>query len=349
MFSSKSVRRSRGSAANTALLGALAIGGGLALLRYAMSQTDYTFRDKVVLVTGGARGLGLLIARKLAAEGAKLVLCSRNTEQLARAKQELGRTGASVMTFRCDVSDQGQVDSMVRQTLEVWRRIDVLINVAGVIQVGPMETMRLDDYREAMETHFWGPLYTINAVLPRMRALGGGRIVNITSIGGRISVPHLLPYSASKFALVGLSEGLRAELAKDSIWVTTVTPGLMRTGSPRNAFFKGQHRIEHAWFALSDALPGASMNAERAASQVVEACRRGQAAITLSLPAMAAFTFHGLFPGLTADLMGLVNRCLPRVGGIGTQRARGYESESAIAPSPLTTLSDRAAERNNEL
>jgi short-subunit dehydrogenase len=223
------------------------------------------------------------------------------------------------------------------------------MNDAGVIQVGPLETMSAKDYRQAMDVHFWGPFHTINAVLPQMKRRGSGRIVNITSIGGRISVPHLLPYSASKFALVGFSEGLRAELAKDGIVVTTVTPGLMRTGSPRNAQFKGQHRAEYAWFAISDSLPGVSMSAERAARQIIEACRHGRSEITLSLPAKIATTIHGLLPGLTADVLGLVNRLLPRAGGIGQRTALGWESESPAAPSVLTTLTERAAARNNEL
>src|SRR5262249_52903527 len=140
----------------------------------------------------------------------------------------------------------------------VWNHfgpIDVLINNAGVIEVGPLETMTLQDFEEAMRTHFWGPVYTTMAVLSEMRYRGGGRIVNISSIGGKVSVPHLVPYCASKFALCGLSEGLRAELAKDNILVTTVIPGLMRTGSPPNATFKGRHREEYAWFSISDALP----------------------------------------------------------------------------------------------
>ena len=89
----------------------------------------------------------------------------------------------------------------------------MLVNNAGIIQVGPLEHMTIDDFEEAMATHFWGPLFTILAALPHMRGRGGRRIVNISSIGGKIAVPHLLPYTASKFALTGLSEGLRAELA----------------------------------------------------------------------------------------------------------------------------------------
>src|SRR5204863_2185868 len=159
--------------------------------------------------------------------------------------------------------------------------IDVLVDNAGIIQVGPLETMTQEDFRRAMNTHFWGPLNTTLAVLPEMRRRKTGRIVNISSIGGKISIPHLVPYSASKFALVGLSEGLRAELAKDGISVTTVCPGLMTTGSPRNAFFKGQNQAEYAWFSISDALPGVAMNAEAAARAIIRACKRGDAEIVL--------------------------------------------------------------------
>src|SRR5262249_29078614 len=143
------------------------------------------------------------------------------------------------------------------------------VNNAGIIQVGPMETMTLADYQEAMRVHYWGPLYTALAVLPQMKQRRAGRIVNITSIGGKVAVPHLLPYVGSKFALVGLSEGLRAELMKDGILVTTVVPGLMRTGSPRNAFFKGQNEAEYAWFKIGDSIPVLTTSAERAARRIV--------------------------------------------------------------------------------
>src|SRR5204863_5194639 len=123
------------------------------------------------------------------------------------------------------------------------------------------------------------PLFTTLSVLPAMRRQGEGRIVNISSIGGKIAVPHLLPYDASKFALTGFSEGLRAELLKDGIYVTTVCPGLMRTGSPRNADFKGQHEAEYAWFSIGDSLPGMSMSAEAAAERIVTAFRQGEAEV----------------------------------------------------------------------
>jgi short-subunit dehydrogenase len=162
-------------------------------------------------------------------------------------------------------------------------------------------------------------------------------------------VPHLVPYCASKFALVGLSEGLAAELASERIAVTTVCPGLMRTGSPRNADFKGKHRAEYAWFSISDSLPGLAISSQRAARQIVEACRRGDAEVILSLPAAAAARLHGVFPGLAARSLGLANRLLPGPGGVGTESRKGYESFSAWSPSPLTTLTEEAAVRNNEV
>lgn len=330
-------------------LTAAGVGAVLAGRAVVRRMRHLDLRGKTALITGGSRGLGLVLARQLAAAGARLAVCARDPAELERARADLMRRGAVVHAIPCDVTDRAQVEAMVQEVRERLGPIDVLINNAGVIEVGPMELMNFADYDEAMRTHFWGPLHTTLAVLPDMRRRRAGRIVNISSIGGKISVPHLLPYDASKFALTGFSEGLRAELLKDGILVTTVCPGLMRTGSPPNADFKGKHRAEYAWFTLGDALPLISMSAERAARQIIAACRRGDAEVVLSLPAKAAAKFHGLFPGLTADLLGLVNRLLPGPGGIGEERAKGKESGSMLTPSPLTALSDRASRRNNEL
>jgi short-subunit dehydrogenase len=338
-------------AKNGALVLAAAAGlGGYLLARAVMKKPTYDFRGKTVLITGGSRGLGLVMAREFAREGARIAICARDKEKLDKAHEELANNaGADVFSYSCDITNREQVNEMVRAIENHFGEINVLVNNAGRIEVGPMEVMTLEDYEAAMNTHFWGPLYTTLAVLSQMRQRQEGRIVNITSIGGKISVPHLLPYSASKFALVGFSEGLRAELAKDGIVVTTVCPGLMRTGSPRNAMFKGQHKAEYAWFSISDALPVTSMKAERAARQIVSACKRGDAEIVLSVQAQLAVTFHSLFPGLTSDLLGIVNKFLPGPGGIGTNSAKGEDSKSLLTPVWLTALSDIAARRNNEI
>jgi NAD(P)-dependent dehydrogenase (short-subunit alcohol dehydrogenase family) len=309
----------------------------------------HSFRGQTVVITGGSRGLGLEMARLWTAEGAKVALCARSEEELSRAEEELIRRGGEVFTQAVDVTQKDQVERFISDVAGRFGAIDVLVNNAGIIQTGPVDCMTLADYEAAMQTHFWGPLYAILAVLPHMRRQRRGRIVNISSIGGKISVPHLVPYSASKFALVGLSQGLNAELARHGIRVTTVCPGLMRTGSPRNADFKGHHRAEYAWFSISDSLPGLSISSDNAARQVVAACRRGETEVVLSLPATAAARFHGVFPGLTARMLGWVNRLLPPPGGIGTQSRKGSESFSRFSPSFLTTLTERAATENNEI
>jgi short-subunit dehydrogenase len=187
-------------------------------------------------------------------------------------------------------------------------------------------------------------------IIPRMRQRGGGRIVNITSIGGKIAVPHMAAYCASKFALVGLSDSVRAELARDNIHVTTVTPGMMRTGSHVNAKFKGRHAAEFAWFATSNSMPLISMKAERAAAKILAACRRGQPAVTLTVAARAAIIANAAFPSITGHAMKLANWLLPAAtDSSGDRLQSGGESRSpAITPHWLTVLADRAIARNNE-
>jgi NAD(P)-dependent dehydrogenase (short-subunit alcohol dehydrogenase family) len=329
-----------------------AVGLGAVMLSQAWRRhRAYDFGSKSVVITGGSRGLGLVMARELAEEGARLTLIARNEDELARAADDI-RTRqpfADVLTVVGDIRRRYDAERAIAQVIDRYGQIDVLINNAGIIQVGPLDHMKLADYEDAMATHFWGPLYTVVASLPHMRRQGEGRIVNISSIGGRISVPHLVPYSASKFALVGLSDGLRVELARDNITVTTVCPGLMRTGSPVNAMFKGQRPQEFAWFAISDSLPLASIDARRAARQIIDACRHGDAELVITLQAKLAILARTLAPELFSDIMTLINQLLPGPTPGGDEARPGRESTSEWAPSKLTEPSDRAAEANNEL
>lgn len=308
-----------------------------------------SFRDRVVLITGGSRGLGFVLARYFGSEGARVAICARNDDELARAAENLREQGIMVMALQCDITDRERVEELVRTVEQRMGPIDVLINNAGVIQVGPADTMTRTDYDEALNINLYGAMNFIDAVLPNMRSRRFGRIVNIASIGGRISVPHLLPYSASKFALVGYSQGLRAELASTGVKVTTVCPGLMRTGSPRKAIFKGKHREEYAWFSISDSLPVISLDARHAALKIVHACRVGQSDLILGLPAQIVARAAAVVPGLTANTLGFVNRFLPSSNGDRVRRYTGSESYSQWSPSPLTILGEEAAARNNEV
>lgn len=301
---------------------------------------------RVVLITGGSRGLGLAMAEAFAGEGANLVICARDPATLERARAHLTGLGAEVLALPCDVTDREQVDMLVRRALSHYGHVDVLVNNAGIITVGPLESQTPEDFAESMDVMYWGVFNTTWALLPHMRARRFGRIVNITSIGGKVAVPHLSSYCAAKFAAAGFSEALKAEVAKDGIAVTTVVPGLMRTGSYLNAFFKGKNRAEFGLFSPLSSLPLSSISAEKAAREVVNATKRGDPELTISIQAQLAARIHGLFPGLTSDLMGVANRLLP--ASDDEQRRRGYESTSWVAPSVITTLNDRAAERLNQ-
>ena len=332
----------------------LGIGGLVAARWLARQQRTMNLEGRTVWVTGGSRGLGLELGRQLVDAGANVVISARNRSDLKKAQRILKRRAkdiqqrVEILALPCDVTDRSQVQKTVRQIMKSVGAVDILINNAGTIQVGPVAEMEAREYEEAINTHYWGPFYTMEAVLPVMRERRQGRIVNIASVGGKVSLPHLHPYSASKHALVGLSEGYRAELLKENVYVTTVCPGLIRTGSPTNAVYKGKHRDEQTWFTISDSLPGLSMSAPEAAKAIIEAARQGSGTVVLSLPAKLLVGLNGLFPSLLTDTLGLVNRWLPEAGGIGEDRARGYESESRWAPSFLTRANKKAAARNNQ-
>ncbi len=308
-------------------------------------------RDRVALITGGSRGLGLLIARELGAQGARVVLAARDYHELARAQADLERRGIDVRIVATDLSTPAEAERAVHECIDAFGQIDMLINNAGVITVGPFDHLTSDDFVEAMSVHFWAPLYTLQAALPFMRMNGGGRIVNISSIGGKIGVPHLAAYCASKFALTGFSQSVRPELAGEGIFVTTVSPGLMRTGSIFNAWFKGQHRQEFTWFAIAGSMPIMTISGERAAVRIVDAAKHGDAELVISWPARLAAAAAGVAPRLTAGATGIANRLLPQPSdeAEGEESHSGWQSGSDWAPSPLTRLSERAAARNNEL
>lgn len=238
-------------------------------------------------------------------------ICARDSQELERALDELSIDGYDVFAIDADVRRREDVERFVAATEQRWGKIDVLVHNAGTIQVGPMQTMTLDDYKDALDTHFWAALHAVEAALPGMRRRGRGRIVSIASIGGIVSVPHLLPYCASKFALVGYSLGLAQELAREGIGVTTICPGLMRTGSHRFAHFKGQQQKEAAWFSAMATSPLTAIACESAARRIVEATQNGEGLVVLSKQAqLLAFGEH-YFPNLVARVNALVNRLLP--------------------------------------
>ncbi len=307
-------------------------------------------RGRTALVTGASRGLGFLIARELVLQGCRVAVCARDAEELERARAALAGQGGQVLAVPCDVSDRAAVEALVARTVEHFGGLDVLVLNAGIIQVGPVRTMRVEDFEDALGVMFWGVVLPALAALPHLRRTRG-RIVTITSIGGKVAAPHLLPYDSAKFAAVGFSEGLAAELAREGVRVTTVVPGLLRTGSPLHVFFKGRARSEQTWFTLSDSIPGLSMDAERAARRIVAAARRGRAEVMLTLPAKIGARVHGVAPATTIRLLGLVNRLLPRAASDDPTARRGADLDGRRSGlyRAATVLTRRAARRTNQL
>ena len=304
---------------------------------------------RVAIVTGGSRGLGLRIAEELGRRGARVAICGRDQAALDAAERRLRTQGIEVLARRVDLGDRGQAALFVERAFLEWERLDILVNNAGVIHVEPLASLSLDSLEEALRGNFWSAVNTTFAALPHLRAQGRvARVVNIVSIGGRVAVPHLLGYSASKFALLGFSEGLAAEIGRAGIRVVTVIPGLMRTGSYYNAEFAGDARKELDWFSVSASLPLLTVGARRAARRVVRAIEEGETLVHIGLPAVLLAWLHGLAPGFTVGLMGLANRFLPRPGEAPEGARRGREIPSVRYGSRLLRLGDRAALENNE-
>jgi short-subunit dehydrogenase len=325
-----------------------------AILTARRAQDD--LHGEVAVVTGASRGLGLLLARELAGQGCPLVICARDAAELERAADELRAVGAEVTTVACDVTDEATPQLLIDTAVQRYGRLDILVSNAGVIQVGPVQATQIGHYEMAMNTMALAPARLALTALPVMRRQGHGRIVTIGSIGGKISVPHLLPYSTAKFAAVGFSEGLRAELGRGPVTVTTVVPGLMRTGSHLQARFTGQPAKEFTWFSLGASLPLVSMDAERAARQIIAAVRQRRAEIILTPAGQLVSRAAGIVPGLTSEILHLVQRlALPapsgEPGSAVADEAQGHDLRPAIGKKTfdrLTTLGQAAASRFNE-
>jgi NAD(P)-dependent dehydrogenase (short-subunit alcohol dehydrogenase family) len=327
----------------------LGIGIGAFLIGRKLLKNDRMtdLRGKVFLITGGSRGLGLAIAKQLTSKGVKLALCARDPDHLNVAASQLRKSGCEVLTFSADLRNEHEAADMVQQVISHFGRIDVLINNAGVMLVGPENVLETEDYKKVMDSNFWSAFYTTQAAIPYFKHQHSGHIVNISSIGGKIAVPHMLPYSVSKFALTGYSQGIAAELAQYKIRLTTVTPNLMRTGSPRNITLKGDHEAEYAWFKISDSLPMFSQAAEQAAKSIVLAIEEGRENLTLTMTAKLAVALQAIAPDVVSSLAQLANKYLPHSND--PSEKRGYQSESDASENILTATTDNAERDLNQL
>lgn len=312
----------------------------------------------VALVAGASRGLGLLVARELSRRGHRVAICARDAEELAHAERDLAAHGGpvaaaanGVRSYVCDVSDEAAVGRLVADVETDLGPIEVLVVVAGVIQVAPLTALSKDHFRESIDIMTWGPIHLSLAVLPGMRARGSGRIGIVSSIGGVVSPPHLLPYATAKFAATGFAEGLATALHGTGVSATAIIPGLMRTGSPERATFAGEPGKEFTWFSIAASLPLLSKDAEASAEQMVDDVLAGRATSLVGWMPKVATRLKGLAPALVIRTMGVANRLLPSKGSTDSTLREG-RAVRAAHPSRLrdavTTLGLRAASRFGE-
>lgn len=306
-------------------------------------------RDQVVLITGGSRGLGLALAFEFGSRGCRLALCARDEEELQEACRRLAEKGIEAVPFVADISREEETQFLFERVIQHFGKLDILVNNAGEIQVAPFEALRHEDFESAMNLMFWAPMNLSLAALPHMTERRSGHIVNITSIGGRVSVPHLLPYSCAKFAFVGFSSGLAAEVKSRGIHVLTVVPGLMRTGSYLHAKFGGKSKKEFTWFGLLGNLPGLTIAADSAAKTILNALEKKQHNCTISLPAKLLVTAETLIPDFTRNVMSIVSGILPTAIE-PTAQATGKELNPQLNSvfQAFTTLGRAAARTFNE-
>ena len=331
------------------LTGLALVYAGRFLARTARRQR-YALPGKRVVITGGSRGLGLAIAKHCLPRGADVCLMARDAEELERARATLSTSeqdAGSIMVVSCDVSNPDETNAAMQQVRDAFGQIDVLINNAGVIHVGPAENQDLASFQESMNVNFYGSLNTIYAVMPEMLDRRSGHIVNVASIGGLVAVPHLLPYSASKFALVGLSRGLSAELAAKGIKVLTVCPWLVRTGSHTKAHFTGNAQDEYQWFSAGATLPIISVSADAAAQAIVDAIEDGRSELLISGWSHMAGLTAQLAPAFTTMALSLVNRFLPASDTRNTAAIQGSVLEET-SPKIIRERGRIAAARWNQ-
>jgi len=253
--------------------------------------------DKVAVVTGGSRGLGRAVTSAFASAGARVVIAARDPDVLARCASDLRAGGADVTTVVTDVTQAAQVDNMVRQAVDRYGRLDVLVNNAGRSTRGDIAATTAEAFEELMRVNFLATVRCTRAALPHLLS-SRGHLVNIGSIAAKIAAPHLGAYPATKFAVAGYSQQLRLELGPQGLHVLLVCPGpILRTD--------GGSRYDHVATGLPDAArqPGGTSQlkpipAARVADKVLRYCERRKPELVMPGKVRLLLAVAQLFPSL---------------------------------------------------
>ncbi len=261
------------------------------------------------IITGASSGIGRALAVLLARRyQAKLVVNARNPNLLEETARRVRDAGGQALAVAGDISDRELSEKLVQACLGEYRQLDLLVNNAGLAKPGPLHKLTPDDWHFVFGVNFFGALYAAYAVLPHFREQGSGKIVNVASVAGKLALPGSVCYAASKFAMVGMSEGMAAELAASGIDVITVCPGWVRTEFFSNVRLPAERnptliaeRKDLAGWLMKNFL---SASPEEVAGSIVNACEKGGAhELVLTAPGVMAERLHALCPSLVSGLL----------------------------------------------
>lgn len=277
-----------------------------------MSDDDL-FADRVAVITGAGSGIGAALCRELARRGA--IIVAADLDEAAAAGTARGCTNAatpvpSVATHaRCDVTQADEVEQLAAETCASHGHIDLWINNAGIAIGGPTDSLSLDDWRRVLDVNLLGVVHGVHAIYPRMVARRSGHIVNIASVSGLAPYPFVLPYVTTKHAVVGLSQGLRAEARAHGVRVSVACPGMVRTPIWERSEVRGELARGRK---LLDRISGAIMSADDCAAEIVRGVGANRGVIPVTAEARTAWLLNRLSPALatrmSSGLAGIARR-----------------------------------------
>jgi len=251
------------------------------------------FKNKVVLITGASSGIGRDAAIEFAKRGANIVLVSRTKQKLEQVEDELKKFNVTVLVCQCDVSKKDQVKEMSKTVLEKFDSVDILVNNAGFAIYGSVTDLSIDDMESQMETNYFGMIYCIKSFLPSMLDKKSGHIVNVASVAASFGLPGIASYCASKFAMLGFSEGLKHELKNSGVGITVVSPIMVRTN-----FF------DHPSFQKMPKFSPTSLSSKIVAKAILKAANSPRLEIIVPSVVRVAVWMKNTFPYFINPILG---------------------------------------------
>jgi short-subunit dehydrogenase len=256
-----------------------------------------SFKQKVVVITGASSGIGAASCIEFAKKGASLVLVARRKNKLEEMQKTLGKFDVKTLVCECDVSQKSQAQKMSKEVLDVFGRVDVLVNNAGFAIYGTVSELTIEDIESQMATNYFGMVYCTKYLLPKMLEQNSGHIVNVASVAASFGLPGIASYCASKFAMLGFSEGLRHELHGTKVGVTVVSPIMVKTN-----FF------DHQSFEKMPKYSPTTLSAQTVAKAVVSAAASPRLEIIVPSIIRGAVWAKHTFPYIINPILGSVFR-----------------------------------------